>query len=236
MIRLRGVSHSYDGRRLVLENIDLDVEKGDIVFIMGPNGSGKTTILKIMGLLLKPVKGRILFEGKDYWSLPVRERLKIRRRVIYVHENPLFFPGTVVENLLYPLYIRGYYREKALELISKMLRENGLIDVMDKRVDELSSGILQILSILRAMLPNPDLLLLDEPTEGLAPVVVKTLEEQIKKLKETGISILLAEQNIKTAMNLGDRVYIIEGGRIKYSGSMEDFKEKPEIRERYLTV
>ena len=215
MIRLRGVSHSYDGRRLVLENIDLDVEKGDIVFIMGPNGSGKTTILKIMGLLLKPVKGRILFEGKDYWSLPVRERLEIRRRVIYVHENPLFFPGTVVENLLYPLYIRGYHREEALELISKMLRENGLIDVMDKRVDELSSGILQILSILRAMLTNPDLLLLDEPLNHLD---LKNQLRVIRILKEylsAGKTLIVSTHNPLFPRRMGGRTYELGNGRLR---------------------
>ncbi len=215
MIRLCGVSHSYDGRRLVLENIDLDVEKGDIVFIMGPNGSGKTTILKIMGLLLKPVKGRILFEGKDYWSLPGRERLEIRRRVIYVHENPLFFPGTVVENLLYPLYIRGYHREKALELISKMLRENGLIDVMDKRVDELSSGILQILSILRAMLPNPDLLLLDEPLNHLD---LKNQLRVIRILKEylsAGKTLIVSTHNPLFPRRMGGRIYELGNGRLR---------------------
>ncbi len=215
MIKLCGVSHSYDGRRFILQNIDLEVGKGQIVFIMGPNGSGKTTILKIMGLLLKPTKGRILFEDRDYWSLRERERLEIRRRVIYVHEKPLFFPGTVIENMLYPLYIRGYHREEALELINKMLEENGLINIIDKRVDELSSGTLQILSILRAMLPTPDLLLLDEPLTHL------DLENQLKIIKilkqylSMGKTLIVSTHNPLFPRRMGGRIYELNNGSLR---------------------
>ena len=233
MLKVENI-HTYYGLSHILFGVSLEVKEGEVVCLLGRNGAGKTTTMRSIMGLTPPKEGRILFKGVEIQGLPSH---KIARMGIgFVPGERRIFPDlTVRENLEIAEKpgSDGSFRwniERVYELFPK------LKEIEDRRAGYLSGGEQQMLAIGRALMGNPDLLLLDEPTEGLAPVVVKTLEEQIKKLKETGISILLAEQNIKTAMNLGDRVYIIEGGRIKYSGSMEDFKKKPEIRERYLTV
>ena len=233
MLRVENI-HTYYGLSHILFGVSLDVGEGEVVCLLGRNGAGKTTTMRSIMGLTPPKEGRILFKGMEIQGLPPHRIAKMG--IGFVPGERRIFPDlTVRENLEIAEKpgSDGSFRwdiEKVYELFPK-LRE-----IECRRAGCLSGGEQQMLAIGRALMGNPDLLLLDEPTEGLAPVVVKTLEEQIRKLKETGISILLAEQNIKTAMNLGDRVYIIEGGRIKYHGSMEDFKNRPEIRERYLTV
>ena len=233
MLKVENI-HTYYGLSHILFGVSLEVKEGEVVCLLGRNGAGKTTTMRSIMGLTPPKEGRILFKGVEIQGLPSHKIASMG--IGFVPGERRIFPDlTVRENLEIAEKpgSDGSFRwniERVYELFPK------LKEIEDRRAGYLSGGEQQMLAIGRALMGNPDLLLLDEPTEGLAPVVVKTLEEQIKKLKETGISILLAEQNIKTAMNLGDRVYIIEGGRIKYSGSMEDFKEKPEIRERYLTV
>ncbi|MFZ5632465.1 MAG: ABC transporter ATP-binding protein [Bacillota bacterium] len=225
--------HAYYGMSHVLFDVSLAVGEGEVVCLMGRNGAGKTTTIRSIIGLTPPRQGRIIFRGREITGLATHRAA--RMGISWVPDNRRIFADlTVAENLEIarkgPAAGRGWDMEKVFALFPV------LKDIRGRRGGYLSGGEQQMLSIARGLLGNPDLFLLDEPTEGLAPLIVRELEDQILRLKSEGISILLAEQNIKSALRLADRCYVMDGGRICYHGTVEDLGRDEEIRAMYLLV
>ena len=225
--------HTYYGMSHILFGVSLRVDPGEIVCLLGRNGAGKTTTLRSIMGLTPPRQGSIKFKGEEI--VGKEPYMLVRQGIGYVPDDRRIFADlTVGENL--ELAERkakgdeGWNKDRVYELFPL------LKNIESRKGGYLSGGEQQMLTIARTLMGNPEFLLLDEPTEGLAPLLVKALEEQIRKLKEAGLTILLAEQNVRSALRLSDRGYIIDNGVIRYQGSIEELRENEEIRKRYLLV
>ena len=225
--------NAYYGKSHILWDVDLKAEQNMITALVGRNGMGKTTTLKcIMGLISNKT-GEIVFKGEPIEKRPPYEIAKLG--IGYVPDNLGIFPTlTVEENILIASYLSK--REGMWDLESVYMLFPKLKQLRNSRGGHLSGGEKKMLSIGRALAANPDLILIDEPTEGLAPLIVQTLAEALKRIKEGGITILLTDQNINFVKSVSDFVYIIEEGRIKHKGTVEEIKQSPEVILKYLTV
>jgi branched-chain amino acid transport system ATP-binding protein len=225
--------HTAYGLSQVLFGISLSVEAGQIISLIGRNGVGKTTTMRSIMGLTPASSGKVLFEKINITNFPP---YKIARLGIgFVPEERRIFPQlSVWENL--DIARRpspkgdGWDEERVFALFPD------LRDIQERPGGVLSGGQQQMLTIARSLMNNPSLLLLDEPSEGLAPKVVEDLREQVKLLKDSGLSIVLAEQNLKFVLYLSDYCHILEKGEIKYSGSPEDLRKNSAILEQYLTL
>ncbi|HEY3066002.1 MAG TPA: ABC transporter ATP-binding protein [Methylomirabilota bacterium] len=230
MLELMGVHAAYGPSR-VLHGVSLVARDGEVVSLLGRNGAGKSTTLKAIMGLVDVSAGDLRFEGR---SLRGRATHEIARLGIgYVPEDRRVFADlTVIENLRVGEGNErvGWTRDRVFALFPK-LRE-----LAHHRAGNLSGGEQQMLTIARTLMTNPRLLLLDEPSEGLAPVVVRVLAENIALLKREGLGILLSEQNVKFARRLADRAYILEKGEVRFEGSMAQIDADPAIRAAYLSV
>ena len=222
--------NTYYGISHILFDVSIQVGKGEVVCVLGRNGVGKTTLLRsIMGLTL-PRSGNISFNGT---ALRGKRPFEIAYLGIgFVPEDRIIFPDlTVKENLEMGLK-KGQKGPWTLERVYQ------IFPILKTRQTQmggtLSGGEQQMLTIARTLMGNPELLLLDEPTEGLSPLIVKELEVQIRALKEEGMTILLSEQNSKVTLNLSDRAYILEKGQVKWDGAVDLLRENQEILKRYL--
>ena len=225
--------HSYYGKSHILQGISLNVVQDEVLCLLGRNGAGKTTTLKsIIGLVL-PRQGNIRFKGKEIVG---KEPFEIARLGVgYVPEDRRVYPDlTVKENL--DVIPQREVPQKERWSVEKIF---ALFPVLKKLQEskgmELSGGEQQMLTIARTLMGNPEILLLDEPSEGLAPMIVRELEHLIRRIK-AHTTILLVEQNSRFAIELSDRGYIIEKGKIYFEGNIEDLKKNREIKERYLAV
>ena len=233
MLEVEGI-HTFYGLSHILFGVSLKVEPGEIVCLLGRNGAGKTTTMKSIMGLTPPKQGSIKFKGEEITGK--EPYLLARKGIGYVPDDRRIFADlTVGENL--EIAARSsetrfarWDKERVYELFP------ALKGIESRKGGCLSGGEQKMLAIARALMGNPELLLLDEPTEGLAPMLVLSLEEQIKKLRETGLTVLLAEQNVRSALRLGDRGYIIDNGQIRYQGSIEELRENEEVRKKYLLV
>lgn len=214
MIELRDVTYTYPNGVTAIRNLTLNIDSG-VSILIGPNGSGKTTLLKIMACIYKPQSGTVLIDGKDYWKSNRREQLMIRRNIVYVHEKPILFRGTVIENIMFPLLIRGYERKEAEIRANEILRELGVENLGKRKRKELSAGELQLVAFARAIVVNPKYLLLDEPTNTLDIEKRKIVEKYIRKLSQRNKRIIIASHDRLLAAGLGDRIVILEHGRLK---------------------
>ncbi|MHC1627461.1 MAG: energy-coupling factor ABC transporter ATP-binding protein [Candidatus Nezhaarchaeales archaeon] len=225
MIELRNVWFSYFEDEYVLRDVNLSFEKG-ITIIMGPNGSGKTTLLKVASLIYKATKGQVTVDGIDYWSLSEGEKLKIRRRIVYVHEKPVLLRGSALENVAYGLSIRGVKetgaKEKALEVMSKL----GIAHLANRRgVNKLSAGEKQLIAIARALVLNPDYMFLDEPLAHLHLTKRKNIVELLEKLKSK-TTIVISSHDPIPLLAIADRIVILEEGKITRIGSPKELLEE----------
>lgn len=222
--------HSYYGNSQILNGVELSVNEGEVVALVGRNGAGKTTLLKSIMNMVDRTEGAIEFEGQDLKKLFSYEISN--RGIGYVPEGRgIFGKLTVRENL--EISIRkgtNYPLAELFRIFPKLLerRKNWGF--------QLSGGEQQMLAIARALAVGPKLILLDEPSQGLAPVIVDTVVEVIKKLKQEGIAILLVEQNVDVCADLADRFYIIDSGRTVYECDNKTFYQEDDIRRRYLTL
>ena len=228
MLRLENV-HAFYGKSHILHGVSLEVGEGEVVGILGRNGVGKTTTLKsIIGLVER--KGLIEFNGQDISRLPP---YRIARLGIgYVPQGRMIFPElTVMENLLV-----GTKEEKP-ETLKEIF---DLFPRLEERKTQiagtLSGGEQQMLAIARALMLEPELILMDEPTEGLMPIMVSRIKEVVHEINERGVSVLLVEQNAKMALDTVERVYIMEKGMIKYHSPSQDLKQNQDVLVRYLGV
>jgi branched-chain amino acid transport system ATP-binding protein len=233
ILEMRDV-HTYYGTSHVLFGVSLDVAQGETVCLMGRNGAGKTTTFRSIVGLTPPRSGSILFEGKEIAGAKVHRIARLG--VGYVPEDRQIFPNlTVRENLEIgrssgTMRKEGWSVEKVYALFPVLAKYDR------KPGGQLSGGEQQMLTIGRTLMGNPALVLLDEPTEGLAPVVVIALKEMILRLKEMGTTILLSEQNVKFAVKVSDRVFIIDNGAIRYRNDIEGLRNDEAVQKRYLAV
>jgi branched-chain amino acid transport system ATP-binding protein len=224
--------HTAYGLSQVLFGVSLEVAEGACVCLLGRNGVGKTTTMRSIMGLTPPRRGRVVWKGQDIQAQPAHQVANLG--IGFVPEDRRIFAElTVWENLDVASRGRrtgGWTAERVYELFPK-LRE-----LRDRQGGFLSGGEQQMLTIARTLMGNPELLLLDEPSEGLAPLVVDHLKEQIDRLKRDGLTILLAEQNVDFCLDLADRVYVLEKGHIRYHGSAQEFREDESIRHQYLAL
>jgi len=222
--------NTFYGMSHILFDLSLSVEKGEIVCLLGRNGAGKTTTLRSIIGLTPPLSGSIIFEGQEIRS---KQAFRIARLGIgFVPEDMLIIPDlTVRENLEIAMRRKGQWTLETVYRLFSVLKERE-----SQEGGTLSGGEQQMLAIGRALMSNPQLLLLDEPSEGLAPTIVKMLADFMRVLKEEGMTTLLAEQNSKFALTFSDRAYLLEKGGICWHGNCEELKGKPEIMKQYLGV
>jgi branched-chain amino acid transport system ATP-binding protein len=233
LLTMTGVTAGY-GQANVLFGIDLAILPGECVCLLGRNGVGKsTTIRAIMGLT--PARsGGIAFKGKDIAGKQPYQIAKLG--IGWVPEDLRIFPDlTVQENLTVGTKGNGHAGtawtlERVLELFPK------LAELLSRKGGFLSGGEQQMLTVARTLMGNPDLIMLDEPSEGLAPLVVEHLQAQIARLKFEGATILLAEQNVEFALTLADRIYILQKGEVVFTGPAEAVRADQSLRDRYLAV
>jgi branched-chain amino acid transport system ATP-binding protein len=232
MLTVKNLQVNY-GSVQALKDISIEVKQGEIVTLIGSNGAGKSTLLKTISGLIRPKQGSITFEGKDLTSIPPEKIVSIG--ISHVPEGRKIFSGmTVMENLRI-----GAYQRKDKKGIEKDLEEVfSLFPILKDRKNQdagtLSGGEQQMLAISRALLAKPKLIILDEPSLGLAPVIIDKVFEFIEKIRDTGITILLVEQNANLALEVSERAYVLETGEIKLTGKSSELLKDEQIMKAYL--
>lgn len=226
--------NAYYGRAHILFDLSIDVAKGEVVVLLGRNGAGKSTTLKAIMGLVPPATGRVIFDGQDIAGLP--PHVIARRGLGYVPEDRRIFAElTVMENLAVGRQqSRPGVPEWTLERVFDIFPN--LAEMRDRPGGRMSGGEQQMLTIARTLMGNPRAILLDEPSEGLAPVIVEHMAATIAALKTDGLTVVLSEQNLHFAGLVADRAYIIEKGRIRYHGSMDALARDEAVRGQYLSV
>jgi len=227
--------NTYYGTSHILFDVSLQVESGELVCLLGRNGAGKTTTMRSIMGLTPPKTGGIKFYGENILGKP--PYTIAQKGVGYVPDNRLIFPDlTVRQNLEIAIKKSDHFKgepwtvDRIYEIFPKL-------KILDKHLGGyLSGGEQQMLTLGRTLMGNPELILLDEPVEGLAPLVVKDFAERLLKLKEIGVTILFSEQNIKFSLSIADRAYVIDKGRIRYHGTIKELSENEEVKQKYLMI
>jgi branched-chain amino acid transport system ATP-binding protein len=234
MLRISGLHAWYD-RSHVLQGVDLQVRPGQIVSLIGRNGAGKTTTLRaVMGLLARAA-GAVVFDGQELSGLPVHQRF--RRGLAYVPEERRIVPGlTVRENLELGLVAAPWIGDRAGAIDRAAALFPRLAARLDQVAETMSGGEQQMLAIARAMASGPRMIMLDEPTEGIMPILVEELASQLLAMKAAGTTILLVEQNVELALGLSDHAYIIDQGTIVHAADARALLADTAIQERYCSV
>ncbi len=231
-LEVRNIYTAY-GLSRVLFGVSFAVESGQVVALVGRNGVGKTTIMRSIIGLTPPYQGQIIWRGQDITGW--RSYRISKNGIGFVPEDRRIFPElTVWENL--DVARRSARAGVAWDEERIFTLFPALKDIQSRLGGVLSGGEQQMLTIARSLMGNPELLLLDEPSEGLAPRVVEDVREQIRQLKEHGLSIVLAEQNLDFVLSLSDYLYVLEKGEIKYSGTAEELRASPEVLQKYLAL
>jgi branched-chain amino acid transport system ATP-binding protein len=221
--------HTYYGESHILQGIDLEVRPGEVVALLGRNGMGKTTTIRSIIGQVRPRRGRVIFQGKDVAGRPPEEIARLG--VGLVPQGRGIFPNlTVTENLTLAARKGEWTLSRIYDLFPR-LRERGR-----NRGSQLSGGEQEMLAIARALMMNPSLLLMDEPSEGLAPLVIREVGEVIRRLKGSGASILLVEQNLPLALGVADRVYLLSKGKIVHACTPDELRHDDETKRTYLGV
>ncbi|MDO6564609.1 ABC transporter ATP-binding protein [Amphritea sp. 1_MG-2023] len=222
--------HSYYGKSHVLEGLSLEVNPGELITLLGRNGAGKTTTLRSIVGIVKPKQGSIRFNDVE---LVGKETFEIARYGIALvpEHRGIFSLLSVEENLA--IAVRSGSRWDLGDVYDMFPR---LYERRKNGGNELSGGEQQMLAMARALVNNPQLLLLDEPTEGLAPVIVDEIVRILERIRKAGVAVLLVEQNLAVCERLADRHYVLEQGNIVYTGTGDDFRQQNTIKDRYLAV
>jgi branched-chain amino acid transport system ATP-binding protein len=233
LLRLEDV-HTYYGEAHVLQGVTLDVREGEVVALVGRNGAGKTTTLRSIMALPAPSRGRVVFRGED---LAGRETHEIARRgIAYVPEERRVVPNLTVRENLELAMLGATTREPAARLDEVF----GLFPRLRERIDAagrfLSGGEQQMLAIARAIVAQPALMLVDEPTEGLSPLLVEILTQALVEIHRRGTAILLVEQMLDVALAVSRRVYVIDQGRIQFAGTADELRADSGVQQRFLGV
>ena len=226
--------HAWYGTSHVLQGVSLQVNRGELVCLIGRNGAGKTTTVKSAAGLIRKTRGSVRFEGEEILGLPAHARFA--RGLAYVPEERRIVPGlTVRENIRLGLLASPLRRREA-EVVDEIAETfPRLKERLDQAAITMSGGEQQMLAIARAVASRPKFILLDEPSEGIMPLLVDEMFEYFKALKKTGVTILLIEQNVDLALRIADRAYI-DQGEIVYTGTAQDMLADVAIQERYCSV
>jgi branched-chain amino acid transport system ATP-binding protein len=229
MLDVKGI-HTYYGLSHILFDVSLTVSRGEVVGFLGRNGAGKSTTMRSIMGLTPPKEGTITYNGENITG--EKPYVLFRKGIGYVPDDRRVFADLSVDDNLGIVYSRktDWNKDRVYELFP------ALKEIQTRRAGNLSGGEQQMLTIARALMGSPELLLLDEPTEGLAPLIVRDLEEQVLKLRDAGISILLSEQNVRSALKMSSRVYVIDNGSIRFEGSVAELEANEEVKKKYLMV
>ncbi len=234
MLELHAVNANY-GSFQALFDISLSVEQGEAVAVIGPNGAGKTTLLRVISGLLKAQDGTLTMEGKNLRTVPPHSIIGLG--VAHVPENRRLFPRMTVEDNLkigaFTPSARKQFKER-LEFVYELFPI--LAERCAQLAGTLSGGEQQMCAIGRALMSNPKLLLMDEPSAGLAPVIVQRIFELVQEIREKGFTVLIVEQNIQQVLHVVDRAYLLEVGSIKAGGTSSELLDSEEIRKAYIGV
>ena len=230
LFEIKDLEVSY-GSITAIKGISLEVHKGEIVTILGANGAGKTTTMRTISQLLKAKSGSIKFKGQELTQLPAHKIVKLG-----ISQSPegrrVFGILTVEENLMLGAFVRSRMNKETLEWVYQLFPR--LEERRKQLAGTLSGGEQQMLAIGRSLMSDPEMLLLDEPSLGLAPILVKAIFEQIKIIANKGLTVLLVEQNAKAALKLADRGYVLDVGKIALSGTSAELLASEKIQEAYL--
>jgi neutral amino acid transport system ATP-binding protein len=228
-LRIENVVSGY-GSMDVLHRLSLEVEEGKIVTVLGPNGSGKTTVLRTIFGVLSPKEGKVFYNGEDITGLQPEKVARLGMSYVPQEEN-IFAALSVQENLEMGAFIREDDIRQRMEEVFELFPD--LTDRRKSRAGDLSGGMRQMLAIGRALMLNPEMLLLDEPSTGLAPFLVEQIFERIQALNKQGVTVFLVEQNAQ-ALSCADHAYILEGGEKKAEGTAQELMNDEEIGRVYL--
>jgi len=226
--------HTYYGEAHILQGVSLRLEEGEVVTLIGRNGAGKTTTLRSIMGIARPSRGRVTLRGEDLTRRPTHEIA--RRGIAWVPEERRILPNlTVLENLRLGMLGRpGAGAEGALEEVFDYFPR--LRERIEQRGRFLSGGEQQMLAIARGLVARPSVMLVDEPTEGLAPLIVQNLTEILARINRRGTTLLLVEQTLEVAMALSHRLYVMDQGRIQFEGTPGALRNDPTIQQRFLEV
>ncbi|APX25796.1 MAG: ABC transporter ATP-binding protein [Rhodobacteraceae bacterium] len=234
MLEVSNVDAGY-GSTVILQDVSLHVEPGEVVTIVGANGAGKTTLLRTISGLVTPRTGAITFEGRDITKLAAHET--VDRGVTLIPEGRQLFPDmTVRDNLLmgaYSRHARDYQDDTLHEVLELFPR---LRERLDQHASSLSGGEQQMVAIARGMMARPKLLMFDEPSLGLAPIIVSQVFEVIAQVAATGTTVLIVEQNVFHTLKAADRGYVLENGRMVLSDDAETLLQNDHVRQAYLGI
>lgn len=230
LLEVKDLVVSY-GSIQAIKGINFTVNKGEIVSVLGANGAGKTTTLRTLSGLLKAKSGEIIYQGTDITKVPAHKIVQMG-----IAQSPegrqVFGTLTVEENIKLGAYTQKHADKETLKWIYELFPR--LLERKRQLAGTLSGGEQQMLAISRALMAQPQLLLLDEPSLGIAPILVKQIFQAVKKISGTGVTVLLVEQNAKAALKLADRGYVLDVGHVTIQGSAKDLLEDPKVQEAYL--
>jgi branched-chain amino acid transport system ATP-binding protein len=232
VLTVEGLTCRY-GKVTAVSDLSLEVHKGELVTLIGANGAGKTTTLKAISGLVTPAGGRLIFEGEDITTASARRILQLG--IAHCPEGRRVFPHmTVIENLQMGCHLRRDSRDVAADMTNFFDRFPILYDRRTQTAGTLSGGEQQMLAIARALMSRPKLVMFDEPSLGLAPNIIDRVFEVIKGIQAAGVTIIMVEQNAFAALELSDRSYVIEQGRLALTGTSRDLLENPQVKAAYL--
>ena len=235
MLKIEGLNTYYDSIS-ALKGVSIQVPLGKVVSIIGPNGAGKTTLLKSVSGLIKSRDGRILYKEKDIAGLPANKIVGLG--ISQVPEGRQLFAHLTVQDNIHLGAYHYFKRRNRNEIEERIESIYQMFPILEKRSKQvagtLSGGEQQMLAIARALMGRPELLLLDEPSMGLAPLIVREIFDVIKQLNKSGTTILLVEQNAKAALNVAHHAFVLETGEIVLEGSAKDLLGNPKVKEAYL--
>ncbi|ABD08311.1 ABC transporter related [Rhodopseudomonas palustris HaA2] len=232
MLSVRDVTTAYKGL-VAISQVSIEVEKGEIVCVAGANGAGKSTLLKSIAGAERPRSGQVSFDGERIDGTP--QHLITARGIAYVPENRRLFPRlSVHDNLRLGSYLfRGKVdREQPLELVFSLFPR--LKERLEQRAETLSGGEQQMLAIGRALMTRPRLLMLDEPSQGIMPKLVSEIFQSVKKIRDAGMTVLIVEQRMAECLEIADRAYILQTGRVLMQGKSAELMDNPDVRKAYL--
>jgi branched-chain amino acid transport system ATP-binding protein len=234
MLEVRDLVVRY-GPFIALHGVSIEVGEGEIVGVIGPNGAGKSSLVRAVGGLLSPASGEIRFRSEALGSVPAHRRIQLGLSV--VPEGRGLFPQMSVEE---NLQMGGYTLGAAAEMQSRMQRCFELFPILQERraqlAGTLSGGQQQMLAVSVGLMANPRFVILDEPSLGLAPIVIQTIGETLKRMREAGLTVLLVEQNAKLTCDVADRIYVMQSGQIRYHDTPGRLFENQDVLESFLSV
>lgn len=234
MLQLNSVTSGY-GATTILHDLSLEVKEGEVVTIVGGNGAGKTTTLRTISGLIETTSGSITFEGEDITHLPAHQ--VVDRGITLIPEaRQLFSEMSVLENIQMGAYrsaAKSQYHQRLEEVLTLFPRVK---ERLQQRAESLSGGEQQMVAIARGMMACPKLLMFDEPSLGLAPIVVSQVFEVVKQIAKSGTTVLIVEQNVNQTLKVADRAYVIENGKIVMNGQAQELMGDDHIRKAYLGI